>query len=192
MLHFRAPRTLRGAIRLAEGMTNIEGCEMLYNFAREARGGCIVEVGSYRGRSAVALGKGSLDGHRVPVYAIEPHAEFVGERGGVFGPADRAAFYQAMLRTGCYEVVRLVNLSSENVAPNWSQPIRMLFIDGDHSEQGVRRDWNCWSPKLTADAVVAFDDAKWPGPAKLIEELLRSGWQKIDERGEITVLRRNQ
>jgi hypothetical protein len=45
---------------------------------------------------------------------------------------------------------------------------------------------------LTADAVVAFDDSKWPGPAKLIDELMRSGWQKIDERGEITVLRRNQ
>jgi hypothetical protein len=138
----------------------------------------------------VALGKGSLDGQRVPVYAIEPHAEFVGERGGAFGPADRAAFYQAMLRTGCYQIVRLVNLTSETVASNWAQPIQLLFIDGDHSEAGVRRDWACWSPRLTADAVVAFDDSDWPGPAKLIAELTGAGWQKIAMSGTITVLRK--
>lgn len=191
MLRFRAPKTLRECIKLTQGMTDVAGCEMLYKLAREVRGGCIVEVGSYRGRSAVALGRGSLDGQRVPVYAIEPHAEFVGERGGEFGPADRAAFYQAMLRTGCYQVVRLVNLTSEAVAPNWAQPIGLLFIDGDHSEPGVRRDWACWSPQLTADAIVAFDDSDWAGPAKLIGELTASGWQKIDSSGVITVLRRS-
>jgi predicted O-methyltransferase YrrM len=171
-------------------MTTEAGCELLYNLARDVEGGCIVEVGSYRGRSAVALGHGSLDGQQAKVYAIEPHAEFVGERGGVFGPEDRAAFYQAMLRTGCYRIVRLVNLTSETVAPNWSEPIGLLFIDGDHSEAGVRRDWNCWSPHLTAGATIAFDDTDWPGPARLVEELVSTGWQRVATCDKITVLRR--
>jgi predicted O-methyltransferase YrrM len=171
-------------------MTSLEGCELLCKLAREVRKGCIVEVGSYRGRSAVALGRGSLDGHQARVYAIEPHAEFVGERGGVFGPLDRAAFYEAMLRTNCYRIVRLVNLTSEVVAPNWNEPIGLLFIDGDHSEHGVRRDWNCWSPHLTDDAIVAFDDTDWPAPAKIVAELAASGWEKMAESGPIKVIRR--
>ena len=96
-----------------------------------------------------------------------------------------------MLRTGCYEIVRLVNLTSEIVSPNWSQPIGLLFIDGDHSEEGVRRDWNCWSPQLAADAAIAFDDSDWPGPAKLIGELTASGWKQVDNCGKIIVLRRS-
>jgi predicted O-methyltransferase YrrM len=173
-------------------MTSEHCGEMLYNLAKDVREGCIVEVGSYRGRSAVALGRGSLDGHRVPVFAIEPHAEFIGERGGVFGPPDRAAFYQAMLRTDCYKIVRLVNLTSETVAPNWNEPVGLLFIDGDHSEEGVRRDWNCWSPRLRADATVAFDDSDWPGPANLVAELVAAGWEKVDACDKITVLRRKR
>jgi hypothetical protein len=95
-----------------------------------------------------------------------------------------------MLRTGCYQTVRLVNLTSEIVAPNWKEPIGLLFIDGDHTESGVRRDWSCWSPHLTADAVVAFDDADLPGPAKLIGELVGSNWDRIRDLETIAVLQR--
>ena len=98
-----------------EGMTSFEEATLPYKLAREVRSGCIVEVGAYRGRTTVALGRGSLDGHRVPVFAIEPHQPVTGVLGGRFGPADVGAFYRAMLETGCYHVVRLVSLSSEQV-----------------------------------------------------------------------------
>jgi hypothetical protein len=168
-----------------------EACA-LYELARDARGGAVVEVGSYRGRSAVALGLGARDGGRAPVFAFDPHEPFVGVLGGEFGPADRAAFYRAMLDTGCFEHVRLVNLSSEVVAPGWRAPIALLFLDGDHTYGGVRRDWDCWSGALAPGATVAFDDATDPelGPARLIAELVEAGeLEELRTVGKLRVLR---
>lgn len=175
-----------------EGMISLEEALLLYDLAKNTREGCIVEVGSYRGRSTVALGLGSLNGHQVPVYAIEPHEEFIGILGGVFGPQDRGAFFQAMLDTMCYLIVRLINLSSERVAPLWNRKIGLLWIDGDHSYEGVKRDFDCWSPHLAAGAVVAFDDATDPrlGPYRLIHELLRDGFlYRVQVTGKIAVLK---
>lgn len=175
-----------------EGMINLAEATILYELAKACQDGCIVEVGSYRGRSAVALGRGSLDGHKVPVYAIEPHEEFTGEMGGKFGPPDRGAFYTAMLATSCYHAVRLVNLSSEVVAPGWNKKISLLFIDGDHSYEGVKRDFNCWSPHLAPNALVAFDDSTNPamGPGQLIGELTQSGkFEQVRQVRNVTVIR---
>jgi hypothetical protein len=180
------------ALEGVEGMTSMRELERLYSLARGVESGCIVEVGSYRGRSTAALGLGSLDGHRAPVFAIEPHESFTGVFGGNFGPADRAAFYRAMLATGVWEVVRLVNLSSEVVAAGWTRPVGMLWLDGDHTYEGVRRDYRCWEPHLEEDAVLALDDASAQnaGPARLVDELVQSGrWEISDVLGKMRVLR---
>ena len=184
---------LANAFRATEGMIDLEEFRLLHRLAREAESGCIVEVGAWRGRSSVALGLGSLEGHGVPVFAFDPHEEFVGVLGGKFGPADRAAFYRAMLDSGCWSAVRLVNLSSEQVAPQWDRPIALLWIDGDHSDRGVRRDFHGWLPHLTSDARVAFDDAVNPklGPARLIRDLLATGlFREETHVGKVTVLAR--
>ncbi len=55
------PRHLR-PVRKTQGYINFAEAELLYRLAFGARDGCIVEVGSYRGRSTVALARGSLDG----------------------------------------------------------------------------------------------------------------------------------
>ncbi|ODS30006.1 MAG: translation elongation factor P [Candidatus Scalindua rubra] len=175
-----------------EGMISLEEATLLYELAKNTLDHCIVEVGSYRGRSTVALGRGSLDGGMVPVYAIDPHEEFTGILGGSFGPADRGAFFQTMLATSCYHVVRLINLSSEQLSPNWNQKISLLWIDGDHSYEGVKRDFDCWLPHLTLGTFIAFDDSKDPklGPYRLIEELLETGkFDKVREVGKISVLK---
>jgi hypothetical protein len=161
---------LRG---IASNLTDQE-LRLLFQLAARVADGCIVEVGSFRGRSTAALALGALAGHRAPVYAIEPHEAFTGVLGGVFGPEDRGSFFAAMLRLRLYPVVRLVNLSSEYLAAGWPLPVRLLWIDGDHSEAGVRRDLACWLPKLHPDATIAFHDAVNPalGPARAIPRLL--------------------
>jgi predicted O-methyltransferase YrrM len=191
--HAAARKSFRKLLGFTQGMTSFDEADLLYRLAKQTKEGCIVEVGSYRGRSTVALGRGSLDGHRAPVFAIEPHEEFVGILGGQFGPEDRAAFFRAMLDTACYQIVRLINLSSEVVAPNWSKPIGLLWIDGDHSYEGVKRDWECWAPHLAANATVAFDDSldQSIGPYKLINELVQAGgYRKTELVGKVTVLKK--
>jgi Methyltransferase domain len=185
------PSELRD-VKEIEGWLPLDGALLLYELARQVSSGCIVEVGSYRGRSTVALARGSAAGSNVPVYAVEPHEEFVGVLGGVFGPEDRAAFFQTMLRTGAYRQVRLVNLSSEVLSGGWTVPVALLWLDGDHAYQSVRRDFDAWGPHLTAGCDLVLDDAADPelGPFRLAEELDSGGWERVRQVGRVLHLRR--
>jgi predicted O-methyltransferase YrrM len=172
-------------------MVGAVGSQLLHDLARAADGGCIVEVGSYRGRSAITLAKGTGEGHRLPVFAVEPHEEFVGVNGGKFGPDDRAAFYRNMLETGAYEDVRLVNLPSHIAAQGWEKPISLLFIDGDHTYEGCRRDLGAWWPHLAPNAVVAFDDVNLDGPRRVMQEAIEAGrLEHLERRGKVAAARR--
>ena len=173
-------------------MLSLDEARLLHRLAGNVATGCVVEVGSFRGRSTVALALGSMSGQSVPVYAIEPHEPFHGRLGGEFGPEDRGAFYQTMLDTGCYTIVRLVNLSTEVVTPGWKQPVGLLWIDGDHSYEGVKRDFDCWLPYVHKGAAIVFDDSLNPeiGPRKLIDELTASGrFKETEHVGKVTVIR---
>ena len=176
-----------------EGWLSLEEADLLYSLAREVKDGCIVEVGSYRGRATVALALGAIDGHRPSVYTLDPHEEFVGVLGGKFGPEDRGAFYRNMLRSSCYRIVRLINLSSDVMTPGWTQPVSLLWIDGDHSFEAVKSDFRCWEPHLADDARVVFDDAVTSdvGPARVIDEITHEGkFKKFLSVGKVVAIER--
>lgn len=97
-----------------------------------------------------------------------------------------------MIDTSCYHVVRLINLSSEIVAPNWDKMISLLWIDGDHTYEGVRRDVDSWLSHLSKKTIIAFDDSTDSklGPNKIINELIATkNFKKINQVGKITVIR---
>jgi hypothetical protein len=184
--------SLETVVAKTEGMISLVEARLLYELARDAKEGCIVEIGSYRGRSTIALARGSKAGHKLPVYAIDPHEDFIGAFGGAFGPLDRAKFFEAMLDSGCFDIVRLVNLSSELVSVAWDKRVGMLWIDGDHSYAGVSRDFECWLPHLAENAVVAFHDSVKPGlgPTLFLAELLEAGVLEMSATvGEVSVTR---
>jgi len=178
---------------MTRGLISRAEADLLYNLARDVKEGVIVEIGSFRGRSTTALALGSRAGHHVPVYAIEPHEQYqVNPDTPRIGARDRGAFYRTMLRTRCFNEVRLVNLSSEEVCAGWNRPVGLLWIDGDHSVAGVRRDVDAWWPHLLHGIPVAFDDAidAHSGPAKVIAEEVEAG-RLTPERsvGKIRILR---
>jgi predicted O-methyltransferase YrrM len=179
-----------------EGMISADEAALLYRLASRPRAGCIVEIGSWRGKSAIAMALGvkTLPAEKQPrIFCIEPHAAFVGIYGGRFGPSDRAAFFRAMLEADCAESVALVNLPSAAAAKGWQTPIGLLFIDGDHTEAGVQTDVEAWTPHLVAGGIVVFDDAvdDSVGPARVISKMLATGaYKKTDGTGKIVVLRK--
>tara|TARA_R110002072_G_scaffold11431_3_gene51644 strand:+ start:45 stop:623 length:579 start_codon:yes stop_codon:yes gene_type:complete len=186
----------RKTILSVRGSMHPTEVELLYSLASQVTEGCILEVGSWRGRSSTAMGLAVLDaGFDIKVYAVDPHEPFTGIYGGEFGANDRGHFYKNMLRTGCFKAVRLVNLSSEIIAPGWKDPISLLFIDGDHSYEGVKRDADCWLPHLTKGGIAVFDDATDPevGPYQLMQELQRSGdYEHQETVGKVVVLKKKR
>lgn len=167
------PRYLKRILSV-EGQVSRSECSLLFEMASQVSTGCIVEIGSYRGRSTVALALGSLASSRVPVYAIEPHEPFKGALGGEFGPKDRIEFCKNILRTGVGEIVHLVNLGSEEVSRGWSKEISLLWIDGDHRYEAVRRDFHCWEPYVAKGGIIALHDAKSQnlGPSRVVADAI--------------------
>lgn len=49
----------------------------------------------------------------------------------------------------------------DRVAAAAAGPLDFVFIDGDHTYDGVRADWLAWSPLVRPGGVVAFHDT-WP------------------------------
>jgi SAM-dependent methyltransferase len=152
----------------------------------------VVEIGSYRGKSSVALAHGA-GVHDRPVYCIDPHDAFVGVLGGRFGPEDRGAYFRNLLDTGAFRRARLINLPARQAAVGWHQPIGLLFIDGDHRLPAVREDFDTWSPHVLAGGVIALDDTHRPelGPSQLLEQRLPSRqWRRLERVGKITFIQK--
>jgi Methyltransferase domain len=53
---------------------------------------------------------------------------------------------------------------SPRPAADWSTPIDFLSIDGDHSYEGVSRDWQEWTRHLASGGAVALHDARIEAP----------------------------
>lgn len=186
------PRHLRKMLSI-EGHITPSECLLLFKLASEVSSGCIVEIGSYRGRSTVCLALGSQENSRLPVYAIEPHEQFMGMLGGEFGPKDRCAFFRNIVRTGVCEIVRLVNLNSETASKGWNKEVSLLWIDGDHSYDFAKRDFESWKAFVVNDGIIALHDSteRNLGPRRVVDEALASGeFMEIAKVDSTTVLRK--
>lgn len=72
---------------------------------------------------------------------------------------------------------RHVECDSHDPPPMGATAIDFLFIDGDHSYEGVRADWLVWSPVVRPGGIVAFHDTSAhgtsvePGVVRWVDEL---------------------
>jgi hypothetical protein len=39
-------------------------------------------------------------------------------------------------------------------------PVDFIFIDGDHSYEGLKGDWEAWNPHIAAGGIVALHDSR--------------------------------
>jgi hypothetical protein len=179
-----------GTILSVPGPLHPAECSLLYDLSSHTQTGCIVEIGSYRGKSTVALALGSKDHHSLPVYAIDPHEFFVGYFGGKFGPQDRVVFFETMLRCNTAETVRLINLPSQEVVKGWRKPIGLLWIDGDHRYEAVKEDFERWEPFLVNGGKIAFHDSTKPdaGPTYVVAEAVATGRFELVTQVDLTTV----
>jgi len=153
-------------------LTHNEG-ELLFNLAKDCTGrGVIVEIGSWMGKSTIYLGRGSKLGNKVKIFAIDPHA------GGSIGQVQRRGkistfdSFKKNIKDGQVDdiVVPIVK-TSEEAAKDFKEPIEVLFIDGDHAYDMVKKDFKLWFPKMINGGIIAFHDTDGkPGPTKLASQ----------------------
>lgn len=147
---------------------------------------CIVEIGSYRGKSTCYLASGSRAGFHAPVFAVDPW-DSPGNVTGRFSFAaerTREAFMAQVKQAGYSAIITPFRAFSRDMARHWLRPIGLLYVDGSHTAGDVQRDWDCWSPHLAAGAAIAFDDYRTernPGVAIVVDKLRATAgmiWQE--------------
>lgn len=145
--------------------------------------GAIVELGSFMGKSTCCLALGAKQARREKVFAID---HFTGspehQAGGeceireVVESGSTFPTFQANLRAfGVEDYVVPIVASSASAAATWTGPIRLLFIDADHSYEASRQDFELWSPHVVPGGLIAFHDiGHWEGVTRFYQELLET------------------
>lgn len=145
--------------------------------------GAIVEIGSFKGRSTAWLAYGAKCANRERITAIDP---FTGspehQPGQDWADPDLAALgstlpvFEANLRKlDLLDYVDPVVSVSADAARNWKEPIRLLFIDGDHSYEGSQLDFDSWSPHVVPGGLIALHDiGHWEGVTRFYQERMAS------------------
>ena len=96
--------------------------------------------------------------------------------------------------------VEWIRARSDEAVRAWSEPIDFLFIDGDHSYDAVRTDWQDWHGFVVPTGRVAFHDALLDAPwmdesfgsARFVAELIdrERSWELVDSADSIAVFTR--
>jgi hypothetical protein len=140
--------------------------------------GTIVEIGSFKGRSTVMLATVAAHYNLGPVVAIDPHnSPILLDLQADPNSSSYKDFLNSIHTAGVSNHVESHVAYSTDIASVWNRPIRLLWIDGDHSYEGAKKDLDGFFPHLVPLGVVAFHDAlnAFPGPIRVfVEDILGS------------------
>lgn len=155
--------------------------------ARYARGAleCVVEIGSAFGASSAILLMGARKDaqvHSIDPFVVDSMAPFQATKERCRANVER--ILGAARRSNDLAKWHLHSDYSYNLVGAWKTPIDFLFIDGDHTYEAVRNDFEQWLPHIKNGGFILFHDSRrepgapdtvfkrgWPGPTQLAKEL---------------------
>lgn len=162
---------------------------LLYGLVKASKPGVVVEIGSARGRSACFMGMALKENGSGKLYAIDPHTHTA------WNDTDSIDTYEILKSNvnslGLNGVVEILRNTSTEIASGWNLSIDILFIDGDHSYEGAKRDWDLFSPFVKPFGSVVFHDTLWDltpnakyaradmGVPRFVDELRLAGYPVI-------------
>jgi hypothetical protein len=140
--------------------------------------GEILEIGSFKGRSTIALASGVHWRGSGTVYAVDPHTAPAPTDPDLQGLASSwDEFEYNIRRAGVETHVKAHRMFSQQLAPSFRTKLRVLWIDGDHTTSGARADLELFRPRLAPGAIVAMHDVlgTWEGSLRVFcEDVLAS------------------
>ena len=175
---------------LPQTQTTPEECAELVRHLPGAK--TIVEVGVYEGASTVLLAVNADSDAKI--YGIDPM--FPGRLGICWGEMVAKHSTKSARSTGR---VRFVKLLSHEASDQVAGLVDFMFIDGDHSLDGIRRDWETWAPRIRIGGIMALHDSflapnssQTLGSHKFYEDVISHDkrFQQIARQDSLSVLRR--
>lgn len=141
-----------------------------------------VELGVFQGVTFFHLLDHCPDLHLTGVDTWRPNPKARGKPGGrSYEEHDLEAFYRGISRQlikyrGRAEIIRAFTAPSAGFFEDGS--LDFVFIDADHTQEGVSADIRAWLPKIRPGGALTGHDAgspKFPGVTEALNELL-PGW----------------
>lgn len=184
---------IREIIKYIPGQISDGDGLFLYDIASKCTDGVIVEIGSASGTSTVCLAKGSKSGHSVKVYSIDPHTGGTNTPDSEDGNYNNDGIPDLKYYTGQGRlfptfkdilkrvqvddiVIPIVNYSElaymNGLGREWNIPIELLFIDGDHRYNYVKKDLELWGKWVVNGGIILMHDRPYPGVKKVIDTMV--------------------
>jgi predicted O-methyltransferase YrrM len=117
----------------------------------------IVEIGSYEGKSTVALSSGSKPS--VITIAVDPHTGDISEVASGEIVDTYSQYVSNIANAGFSNKIITKRMHSVTAAKEHEgKSIGLLFVDGWHSTEAVIADIDSWIPFLSSNAIIVFDD----------------------------------
>jgi len=163
---FSSNESSRGIVRL-----NIAEGALLYKYCKKKKDGGILEIGRKHGGSTVLMAS-ALDKGKLYSVDIVDHSEAHDNTSELSNK------------------IVLINGNSSEI--EWDREIDLVFIDGDHSYDGVRKDIEKFIPFVKLNGYAIFHDVvtKKSNLNPLINELLDESWMKEDFIDSMLVVKR--
>ena len=174
--------------------------ELLQSLAR----GCtsVVEIGVYEGSSALVLLRAL--GPEATLHLIDPFGEQPGALRAGWAATESAT--RRVVARACGDDAPRVEWHiafSGDVGARWSSPVDLVFVDGDHTEEGCALDWETWHGHVAVGGHVVFHDARSApgspegiaGPIAVVDRVFRGGagapgWEIVAEVDRAVAVRR--
>jgi len=178
-------------VAITQGWLMEPEARLLYRLASNLPpGSVIVEIGSYHGKSTLALCFGAQVSSST-VYAIDPHEHYIDEMADTvqFNRIDNQSFLKNMAKAGVGDILKVINLSSDDLLPAWRTPIDLLWIDGRHNQRSINADTKNYGAYVKPDGYMLLHDSNWGHVKKRVSELAGAGWIEQERAGTVSVLR---
>jgi hypothetical protein len=154
-------------------LTEREGRFLILAAAGAPADGAMLEIGSFKGKSTVGLAAIARHYDLGTVVAVDPHTAPSETDPSLKGQTTTWDDFLATLRSaGLESFVEPHRAFSRDLARTWDRPLRLLWIDGDHTYEGVKLDVDLFSPFLREGAIIAFHDTlhEFDGPLRVFTD----------------------
>jgi predicted O-methyltransferase YrrM len=165
-------------------LSRSEGDRLAFLASQVPADQCIVELGSYRGKSSCFLARGALAGNRPLVHCVDLWSlggqweTDVARRAGPPLHQDHPEHYEAfkstLRRFGLTDVIIEVHGNTTEVGASWGgPPVGLLFVDADHRCESTKADLDAWTPHMAPGGWVVCHDYwndDYPGVMQAVDE----------------------
>jgi MMP 1-O-methyltransferase len=193
--------------RAAKGfMPEAEGRALRAAGLEAGRGGPLLEIGTYCGKSAVYLGSAARERGTV-LYTVDHHRGSEENQAGwehhdatlvdpATGRMDTLPFFRRTIeQAGLEDVVVAIVGPSVPIARAWSTPLGLLFIDGGHAFDVALADYEGWARNVVPGGFLVFHDVfedpadGGQAPYEVWKRAVADGFTPESTTGSLRVLR---